>query len=311
MRGPVAALLFVMLGFPALPATAVPDFQLRQIGKGVWAAIVSDEGLAGGNAGFVIGDDGVAVIDTFQDPRPAAALLAQIRKLTPLPVRFVVNTHYHLDHVNGNDVFAAAGAVIVAHRAVRYWMRTENIKMLDPPVTPQKKARAASLTLPAVAYDTQLDLYLGSRRVHLQYYPGHTGGDTVVWIPDARVVFGGDMLWQAHAPNLIDASTGPWIASLNAMQTDFAKATWVPGHGDVSGAAEITAFRRYLEELRAGVRREQAVGKTGDALVQALLPVMKSKYGAWGFFSDYAAAGIQQTAEELAGTKRLPPIPRQ
>src|SRR5271169_4240948 len=144
---------------------AVPDFQLQKIGNGVWAAVVNDEGLAGGNAGFVIGDDGVLVIDTFQDPRPAKVLLAEIRKLTPLPIRFVVNTHYHLDHVNGNDVFAAAGATIVAHRKVRAWMRSENIKMLDPPVTAEKKARVQSLTLPTVVYDSHIELYLGSRRI--------------------------------------------------------------------------------------------------------------------------------------------------
>src|SRR5580700_11489851 len=102
----LATILF-LTGLIQLHAAA-PDFQLQKIGPGIWAAIVSDTGLAGGNAGFVIGDDGVLVIDTFQDPRPAKALLAEIRKLTPLPIRFVVNTHYHLDHVNGNDVFAAA-----------------------------------------------------------------------------------------------------------------------------------------------------------------------------------------------------------
>src|SRR5580704_12131160 len=141
--------LAVLLALTAssLPGAA-PDFQLQKVGNGIWAAIVNDEGLAGGNAGFVIGDDGVLVIDTFQDPRPAKALLGEIRKLTPLPIRFVVNTHYHLDHVNGNDVVAAAGATIVAHRNVRAWMRTENIKMLNPPVTPEKKARVESLTLP-------------------------------------------------------------------------------------------------------------------------------------------------------------------
>src|SRR6202521_3498812 len=106
-------------------SAAVPDFQLQKIGNGIWAAIVNDEGLAGGNAGVVIGDGGVAVIDTFQDPPPAKAMLAEIRKLTPLPIRFVINTHYHLDHLNGNDVFAAAGATIVAHKNVRAWMRSE------------------------------------------------------------------------------------------------------------------------------------------------------------------------------------------
>src|SRR5271166_620475 len=200
---------------------AVPDFQLQKIGNGIWAAIVNDEGLAGGNAGFVIGDDGVLVIDTFQDPRPARAMLAEIRKLTPLPIRFVVNTHYHLDHVNGNDVFAAAGATIVAHRNVRAWMRSENIKMLDPPATPEKKARVESLTLPTVVHDSHVELYLGSRRINVRYYPGHTGGDSVVSITDglkpgdAHVVFCGDMLWKEHIPNLIDASTKAWVESLD------------------------------------------------------------------------------------------------
>jgi len=304
IRGSAAVLLL------ALSASgAAPDFRLQQIGDGVWAAIVNDEGLAGGNAGFVIGDDGVAVIDTFQDPRPAQAMLDEIRKLTPLPIRFVVNTHYHLDHVNGNDVFAAAGATIVAHRAVRAWMRTENIKMLDPPVTPEKKARVQSLTLPALVYDSHIDLYLGSRRIDVQYYPGHTGGDSVVWIPEAHVVFCGDMLWKQHVPNLIDASTGAWIESLRAMRLAYEPAAWIPGHGDPANSQDVVTFQKYLEDLRAGVRREQAAGKSGDALVQALLPGLKSSYGQWGFFADYAGAGVEQTARELSGTKRLPPTP--
>ena len=304
IRGSAAVLLL------ALSASgAAPDFRLQQIGDGVWAAIVNDEGLAGGNAGFVIGDDGVAVIDTFQDPRPAKALLGEIRKLTPLPIRFVVNTHYHLDHVNGNDVFAAAGATIVAHRNVRAWMRTENIKMLDPPVTPEKKARVQSLTLPTVDFDSHIELYLGSRRINVRYYPGHTGSDAVVSLPDAHVVFCGDMLWKEHVPNLIDSSTKAWVESLDAMQKDYGPSTWVPGHGGVANAQDVLTFRKYLADLRAGVRREQAAGKSGDALVQALLPDLKSHYGKWGFFTDYAAADIEQTAQELSGTKRLPPNP--
>src|ERR1700728_2212398 len=309
MKRALAAALLVSAGLWAFAASAaVPDFRLQKIGPGIWAAIVNDEGLAGGNAGFVIGDDGVLVIDTFQDPRPAKALLAEIRKLTPLPIRFVVNTHYHLDHVNGNDVFAAAGATIVAHRNVRAWMRTENIKMLDPPVTAEKKARVQSLTLPTVVHDSHVELYLGSRRINVRYYPGHTGGDSVVSVPDAHVVFCGDMLWKEHVPNLIDASTKPWIESLDAMQKDYGPSTWVPGHGGIANAQDVLTFRKYLADLRDGVRREQAAGKSGDALVQALLPNLKARYGKWGFFSDYAGVGIEQTAQELSGTKRLPPV---
>ena len=173
MRAPAAALV-IWTGFSSVRAlAAAPDFQLQKVGNGIWAAIVNDQGLAGGNAGFVIGDDGVLVIDTFQDPRPAKTLLREIRKLTSLPIRFVVNTHYHLDHVNGNDVFAAAGATIVAHHNVRAWMRTENIKMLDPPLTPEKKARVESLTLPTVVHDGHIELFLGSRRVNVQIGRAH------------------------------------------------------------------------------------------------------------------------------------------
>jgi cyclase len=286
---------------------AVADFQLQKIGNGVWAAIVNDAGPAGGNAGFVIGDDGVLVIDTFQDPQPARVMLAEIRKLTKLPIRFVVNTHYHLDHVNGNDVFAAAGATTVAHRNVRAWMRTENIKMLDPPVTAEKKGRVESLTLPTVVHDSHVDLFLGSRRINVRYYPGHTGGDSVVSVPDAHVVFCGDMLWKEHVPNLIDASTKAWVESLDAMQKDYGTSTWVPGHGGVANGQDVQVFRKYLADLRAGVAREQAAGKSGDAVVQALLPGVKTSYGTWGFFMDYAALDIEQTAQEMLGKKRLPP----
>jgi cyclase len=285
---------------------AEPDFKLHKIGPGVWAAIVNDAGKAGGNAGFVVGDDGVAVIDTFQDPEPTRALVAEIRKITKLPIRFAINTHYHLDHVNGNDVLAAAGAVIVAHRNVRAWIRTENVKMLDPPVTPEKKARVASLTLPNVVYDDHIDLYLGSRRIAVRYYPGHTGGDSVVWVPDAHVVFCGDMLWKDHIPNLIDASTAAWVATLDALPKDYGESIWVPGHGGVADAKDVQTFRKYLADLRDAIRREQASGKSGDALVKAILPDLQAKYGQWGFFNDYARADIEQTADELRGKKRVP-----
>ncbi|HTW64499.1 MAG TPA: MBL fold metallo-hydrolase [Bryobacteraceae bacterium] len=303
------ATLLLFAGLSRAQPAGVQDFRLQQIGNGIWAAIVNDAGLAGGNAGFVIGSDGVLVIDTFQDPRPAETLLGEIRKLTPLPIRFVVNTHYHLDHVNGNDVFAAAGATIVAHRNVRAWMHSENIKMIDPPVTAEKKARVESLPLPSVVFDDQIELYLGSRRINVRHYLGHTGSDSVVWIPDAHVVFCGDMLWKEHVPNLIDSSTGPWIESLDAMQKHYGPSRWVPGHGDVADAQDVVTFRKYLVDLRANIKREQAAGKSGEALVQALLPGLKAHYGTWAFFNDYAALGIEQTAQELSGTKRLPPNP--
>src|SRR5437870_5308937 len=89
-----------------------PFFTLHDLGSGVWAAVAVPGSGAGSNAGFIIGEDGVIVVDTFQSAAAAARLLSAIRERTTLPIRFVVNTHYHLDHVAGNGVFHDAGAQI-------------------------------------------------------------------------------------------------------------------------------------------------------------------------------------------------------
>jgi glyoxylase-like metal-dependent hydrolase (beta-lactamase superfamily II) len=103
---------------------AEPPFALKQIGPNAWAAIDNPRAAepAGANAGFVIGDEAVAVIDTFWSVEASRQLLAEIRTRTKLPVRFVINTHYHLDHVAGNGIFADAGALIVAQHNVRGWI---------------------------------------------------------------------------------------------------------------------------------------------------------------------------------------------
>src|SRR5579864_3191010 len=128
-------------------------FTLHDLGAGVWAAVAVPGSGAGSNAGFVIGSDGVVVIDTFQSADAAAALLSAIRERTPLPIRFVVNTHYHLDHVAGNGVFHDAGGQIVAQRNVRAWERTENLKFFGPNPPADKKAWVESLVLPDRVYD--------------------------------------------------------------------------------------------------------------------------------------------------------------
>lgn len=302
-----SALGLILLAFSPVRASGeTPNFVLRKLNEGVWAAIASDNGTAFANSGFVAGDGGVAVIDSFQDPEAAKALLDEIRKITQLPIRFVVNTHYHIDHVNGNDVFAGAGATIVAHRNVRTWMRSENLKFWPDPPPADIKARVQSLTLPDVVFDDGVDLYLGARKIEVRYYPGHTGGDSIVIVPDAKVVFCGDLLWKDHFPNLIDATTESWIATLAKLRGNYGSATFVPGHGGLATADDVAFFSQYFVELRNAISRAQKAGKSGDALVDAILSALREKYGNWAFFDDYARDDIRQTAEELSGHKKLP-----
>jgi cyclase len=299
-------IIFLMLSSTLAFSADASDFALKQIGEGVYAAVSPDHSKAGSNAGFIVGSNGVLVVDTFENTDAAKELLAEIRKVTSLPIRYVVNTHYHLDHTGGNAVFAEAGATIVAQRNVYAWLRTENLKFFGPTPKPEERARVESLVLPDILYSDGIDLYLGTRMVQVRYMLGHTGGDSVVIVPDANVVFGGDLVWQKHLPNLIDASTEPWIQTLDKLLEQHPSATFVPGHGDLATPADVSDFRDYLTTLRADVAKAQSEGKSGKELTDAVTAMLKEKYGQWGFFNYFVSHNIQQTADELTGKKRVP-----
>jgi cyclase len=289
----------------ASPSHSHLPFTLRQVGPGVWAAVDDAAGDSGANAGFVIGEDGVAVIDTFERPEAARRLLEEIRARTALPIRFVVNTHYHLDHVAGNTLFAEQGATIVAQRNVRAWMRTENLKFFGPSPKPEQKKMVESLTLPDVTYTGSIELYLGSRRLVVREFPGHTGGDSAVIVPDAHVIFCGDLFWNHTLPNLIDASTGPWLETLSNLETLDPAATFVAGHGDIGKVGDVREFQDYLFFLRRAVGKALQAGGPENAEA-AVYPQLEAKYGNWGFFKYFAKRDITDTAAEMRGTKRVP-----
>ncbi|HEY1772591.1 MAG TPA: MBL fold metallo-hydrolase [Gammaproteobacteria bacterium] len=286
--------------------TPMQYFTLHDLGNGVWAAVSLPGSHAGGNTGFVIGSGGVAVIDTFQTTEAAQALLDAIRKTTSLPIRYVINTHYHLDHVMGNGIFEKAGAVIMAQDNVRAWERTENLKFFGPTPKPEDKASVQNLTLPTVTYKDGVTLWLGDRKIIVQVVQGHTGGDSAVILPDAKVIFTGDLFWNHNLPNLIDADTLQQIATNDSFLKAYPDYIFVPGHGELGRATDVSAFRDYLVALRQAVGAARSAGKSGQTLTDAVMAAIKPKYGSWGYFDYFAKHNIEQTDAELAGTKKRP-----
>ena len=312
---------------------AEDDFQLVQVADGIFAAIAKSGGLASGNAGFIVGDGGVLVVDTFFTPVAAEELIAEIASKTQQPVRYAVNTHYHLDHTGGNQVFAARGVPIIAHDNVAQWQTTKNRRFLPLPEELQKRRADAvkqlaetpedqkdkraqlqrqisrtdvmlqiKLTPPTMTFSTgTLRLYLGKREVDLFSLPGHTGGDVLVFVPDANVMFTGDMGWAKTLPNLVDATVNDWIPSLDKVLASHSSARFVPGHGDVATSAEMKDFRDYLDDLRSRVKQAIADGLTIDQAKQQLKPPDKYK----GFaFQNFAQPNVEDMYKELKGTKQ-------
>jgi len=313
---------------------AEDDFQLVKVAEGIYAAIAKPGGLASGNAGFVIGDDGVLIFDTFSTPAAIEELIAEIEKLTKLPIKFAVNSHYHLDHTGGNQVLAARGVPIIAHDNVLIWQTTKNkrflpaaadlekrkadtTKLLATIPEDQKDARAPlektlrrldalmtiTLTNPTRTFKSgTMELQLGKRKVVLATFPGHTGGDVIAFVPDANVVFTGDLGWSKTLPNLVDATVNDWIPTLDAMLNQNPNAKYVPGHGNVAEAADIKDFRDYLADLRSRVKAGIAKGLTvDDAKKELTLP---EKYKGLAF-QQFATSNVEDMYKELKGTKQV------
>lgn len=212
------------------------------------------------NAGFVITDDGVVVIDALGSPPLAQRLVAEIRKLTPLPIRQVIVTHYHADHVYGLQVFQALGATIVAHALGRDYLASDTARL--------RLQASREQLFPWIDENTRLvaaDRWIGSPDPHAETLirvghtdfilrpvgPSHTPEDLVVFVPSSGVLFSGDLLFRGRIPFIGQADSGGWIRALERMLAMDPKVV-VPGHGPPSTdpRADMVLTRDYLVYLR-------------------------------------------------------------
>lgn len=213
------------------------------------------------NAGFVVTGEGVVVVDALGSPALAGELIAEIRRITPQPIRYVIVTHYHADHIYGLQAFKAVGASIVAHVGSREYLNSD---------TAQRRLQAsrqqmspwiddATRLVPADRWITDSDTTLRVGAIDFRIHhvgPAHTPEDLVVHVPQRGVLFAGDLVFRGRIPFVGQADSRRWIDSL-ARLIKFEPRLVIPGHGPEStdAVADLELTRDYLLHLRKSMGR--------------------------------------------------------
>ena len=327
----ISLLLALLVQAPS-PALIGKAYRFDKITDGVYYATATGSMVTGSNNVAIVGSRDVLVVDTGTTPAAARAFIEDLRLVTPKPVRYVVNTHFHYDHTDGNQVYAGK-ADIIAHDYVKQAIATLDVLHREPYQTSQlvnvprriddlkrqiasANDAAAKQTLqqqlkvaqdgfeqlkelrptpPNVTYSTRKVMDLGGREVQLLFLGrGHTNGDTVVFLPKEKIVATGDLM-ESQIAYMGDAQFSEWLTTLDSLKKlDFD--TDLPGHGmPFKGKELITAFQGYLRELMKQGADLRKQGVPADAAAQRVdLTAYRSSF-----------PQIQGRGAELRGVRRL------
>ncbi len=324
---------------PAATAAAAPQGELTKLSDCVYAQVVSPDSDFVSNSGIIVLDSGVLIFDTHFTPEAGASLLDKVKTVTPHPVRYVVNSHFHPDHTHGNQAFLSARQIIGSTNTRRDMLQKDladmnqtqtiaqsRIEQLSKGMAAEPDARqqellrsqlnsllaftrrmsALKIVTPVMTFDDALSILDAGREVDLLYLGiAHTEGDLVLYMPQEKIAFMGDVFFNAAIPNVADGSVLEWMKTLReALKLD-AK-TFVPGHGPVGTRRDVEEFLGYFEDLKAIV--EPAVAR-GDSFEQVVNDVkVPSKYVSYNF-QNFFPSNLQKMYAELKAAQPASPPP--
>lgn len=279
-------LLLLML-FPAL--AQAETWPVEQIATGVYVHRGEHKDLAehyGGdicNTSFIVGSKGVAVIDTGGSPAVGAKLRKAIRKVTKLPILYVITTHVHPDHAMGGAAFKQDKPVYVGHSKLANEMALRKETYLrNQTEWVGTDAQGSELIPPDLAVETTQDLDLGDRTLHLTAHPiAHSPSDLSVQDSASKILWTGDLLFIERTPS-VDGDIPSWLEVIERLR-EVKSPRVVPGHGPVTtkGDVALDDEKRYLTTLLNDVR---AAIKRGDSMEQTIDTAAQSEKGNWLLF---------------------------
>lgn len=260
------ALAAAALCLPAAHAQDVSQAEVRatQLTPSTWMLVG-----AGGNIGLSVGADSVFVIDDQFAPL-APKIKAAIAKITPKPVQFVLNTHYHYDHTGGNEAFGSAGALIVAHDNVR--QRLSSDQMIG--FFNQRQAATPKAGLPVVTVPGEIRFHINGDELHAWHAPkAHTDGDLIVHFRNSDVVHMGDVFFNGNYPFIDGSAGGSPDGVIAAMDRVLALATdttrIIPGHGPLASKTDLKAQRDMLAVVTQRIKDLRKAGRSDAQIIAA------------------------------------------
>jgi quinoprotein relay system zinc metallohydrolase 2 len=294
----------VLLGAPALSRAQQQELPVNEIAPRVFvhngktALMTRENDGAIANVGFIIGESAVAVIDTGGSVRQGRQLLAAIRARTDRPIRYVINTHVHPDHVFGNAAFVREETTFVGHRNLPRALATRGPFYIDAfrRIMGSQLIDEVRMIPPTIVVDGITKLDLGARTLTLRAWrAAHTDNDLTVLDEQTGTLFAGDLVFLSHTP-VLDGSLRGWLGVMDELATLPALRV-VPGHGPVSEwPAALADQRRYLETLASDI---SALVISGKSITAAADTATVSERSRWQLFDDFHARNATAAFSEI------------
>ncbi|MEW5806121.1 MAG: MBL fold metallo-hydrolase [Acidobacteriota bacterium] len=246
----------LFLLFVTASAFAAENFRLEKVSESVYATIPVSGGMAFANSTFIVLDDGILVVDSQSSRELSEEVIAMIKKTTDKPIKYLVNTHFHGDHIAGNTAFSPDVRLIVHPRTLDRFT--------------QDKVPA---NYPIITVTAEMDFVYPGKKVQILWMGrGHTEGDLIVYVPGEEVIITGDLFFNQIIPYAKDSHIGQWLATIQRIMLNLKFQKIIPGHGEVSGLTEFRQFRELLAwakavadaEIKKGTMREKIIERAKE-----------------------------------------------